>query len=67
MSPELVLAGHQPDVDLVDEPMLALSLQFGLCLLGLIGPDEILLQRLVDDREARGDGCRVVGCAIFPQ
>ncbi len=52
MRPELVLAGDKADVDLVDEPVLALALELRLRLLRLVGADEVLLQSLVDDLEA---------------
>src|SRR5689334_4782066 len=47
--------------------MLALALEPGLRLLGLVGPDEVLGKGLVYHSEARGNRSRVVRGAIFPQ
>ena len=67
VGPELVLARDEPDVDLVDEAVLALPLELRLRLLGLVGSDEVLLQSLVDDLEAGRDRRRVVGRAVLAE
>ena len=65
--PVLVLAGYQANSDLVDDAMAAPPLQLGLCLLRLVGPDEVVDQGLVDDLQSDFDGGRVVGCAVLPE
>ena len=67
VGPELVFAGDETDVDLVDEAMLALLLELRLRLLGLVGSDEVLLQSLVDHLEAGRDRRRVVGRAVLAE
>ena len=67
MRPELVFAGDEADIDLVDESVLPLALELGLRLLRLVGPDEVLLQSLVDDLEASRDRGGVVGRAVLAE
>ena len=65
--PELVLPCEQPDVDLVDEPVLALLLDPRLGQLGLVGTDEVLPQCLIDDSQPGLDRRRHVGGAVLAQ
>jgi hypothetical protein len=65
--PELVLAGEQADVDLIDQAVLALALEGSLGLLGLVGADEVLGQRLADDLQPGFDRGRVVGRAVLAE
>src|SRR5690606_8482092 len=67
LRPVLVLAGDQPHLDLVDDAVRAPPLQVRLRLLGLVRPDEVLGERLVDHVETYLDRCWVVGGAVLAE
>ena len=67
VSPELVLAGEQPHVDLVDEAELAALLDACFGQLRLVGPDEVVLQRLVDHHQPGLYRERIVGGTVLTQ
>jgi len=63
--PEVIFG--EARLGLVDDAVLAFELHLGLGELGLIGPDEVVLQRLIDDHEALVDDLSVIGRAVLTQ